>query len=154
MHKHMLYDAGKDACVASKGWMMKKGIISISTHSRTDFVSVTSKVQSAVDSVRIQEGICLLYVPHTTAAVFINEGYDPDVMRDLETSLERQVPWSAGYAHSEGNAAAHIKSVLVGNSQQILIENGRLMLGRWEEIFFAEFDGPRSRKLIVACIEG
>ncbi|RJP23578.1 MAG: YjbQ family protein [Candidatus Omnitrophota bacterium] len=133
---------------------MKKETISISTHSRTDFISVSRGVQTIIEKWGVKEGLCTLYVPHTTAAVFINEGYDPDVMRDLETSLEHQVPWTVGYAHSEGNAAAHIKAVLIGNSRQILVENGRLLLGRWEEIFFAEFDGPRNRKLIVSFIEG
>ncbi len=133
---------------------MKKETITIQSKSRTDFLSVTSQVQSAIEKMGIQNGLCTLYVPHTTAGVFVNEGYDPDVMRDLESSLEKQVPWSAGYAHSEGNAAAHIKSVIVGNSQQLIVENGRLSLGRWEEIFFAEFDGPRSRRLSVVCVEG
>ncbi len=131
---------------------MKTETIQVKTQSRTDFVAVTERVQTVVSSWGDYEGICTLYVPHTTAGIFINEGYDPAVMRDVEAALEKAVPWSAGYAHSEGNAAAHIKSILVGNSQQVLVQNCRLLLGQWEEIFFADFDGPRTRKLIVSMI--
>lgn len=131
---------------------MKKTTISISTNNRTHFAMITSSVQSALRELGARDGVCTLYVPHTTAGVFINEGYDPDVMSDVEMSLERQVPWKAGYAHGEGNAAAHIKAIMTGNSQQVLVEDGRLMLGQWEEIFFAEFDGPRTRRLIVSFI--
>lgn len=133
---------------------MKRKTLSIQTRRRDEFVAVSQAVQSALTELGASDGVCTLYVPHTTAGVFVNEGYDPDVMRDVEASLERQVPWRAGYAHSEGNAASHIKAILTGNSQQVLVEGGRLLLGQWEEIFFAEFDGPRTRKLIVAMIEG
>ncbi len=132
---------------------MKKDTISIRTNSRSDFVAVTQHVQSAITKMGVRNGVCTLYVPHTTAAVFINEGYDPDVMRDVEYALDKIVPWSDRYAHMEGNAAAHIKSSLMGNSRQVLVENGRLLVGRWEEIFFAEFDGPRTRQLIIAVTE-
>ncbi|MDX9752763.1 MAG: secondary thiamine-phosphate synthase enzyme YjbQ [bacterium] len=132
---------------------MKRETISLQTHARTDFVRITDMVQKAVTKMGVNDGLCTLYVPHTTAGVFINEGYDPDVMRDLEHSLDRQVPWRDDYLHSEGNAAAHIKAILVGNTQQVLVEEGRLLLGRWEEIFFAEFDGSRTRQLIVSVID-
>lgn len=132
---------------------MKKETVSLRTASRTHFVPITQIVQSALSAMGARDGVCTLYVPHTTAGVFINEGYDPDVMCDVETALEKAIPWRAGYAHGEGNAAAHIKAILVGNSQQVLLENGQLVIGQWEEIFFAEFDGPRSRKLIVALTE-
>jgi len=132
---------------------MKKETIAIRTNARTEFLPITQVVQTALSKMGAGEGICTLYVPHTTAGVFINEGYDPDVMRDVETALEKAVPWRSNYAHSEGNAAAHIKAILVGNSQQVLVENGHPAVGQWEEIFFAEFDGPRSRKLIVAFSE-
>ncbi|MBI1387774.1 MAG: YjbQ family protein [bacterium] len=133
--------------------MMKTHTLTIKTTGRTDFVAISPRVQSAIEEMGAADGVCTLYVPHTTAAVFINEGYDPDVMRDVEASLDRQVPWNAGYAHAEGNAAAHIKSILIGNSRQVLVEGGRLVLGQWEEIFFAEFDGPRTRRLIVSVVE-
>ncbi len=133
---------------------MKRKTLTITSHSRDEFVAVSRSVQAALDELGASNGVCMLYVPHTTAGVFINEGYDPDVMRDVEASLERQVPWRAGYAHAEGNAAAHIKAILTGNSQQALVEGGRLLLGQWEEIFFAEFDGPRTRKLIVSFLSG
>lgn len=132
---------------------MKKETLTLRTQSRTDFLPITQTVQSALAGMGARDGVCTLYVPHTTAGIFINEGYDPDVMRDVEAALEKAVPWRANYAHSEGNAAAHIKAILVGNSQQVLVENGQLIVGQWEEIFFAEFDGPRSRKLIVAFTE-
>ncbi len=133
---------------------MYKETITVKTRSRTEFVSVSNQVQAVISKWGVEDGICTLYVPHTTAGVFINEGYDPAVMRDVEAALERAVPWNAGYAHGEGNAAAHIKSILVGNSQQILVEGGRLLLGQWEEIFFAEFDGARTRRLIVSFVSG
>lgn len=132
---------------------MKKETLTLRTQTRTDFLPITQIVQSVLDRMGVKDGVCTLYVPHTTAGVFINEGYDPDVMRDVEAALEKAVPWRAGYAHGEGNAAAHIKAILVGNSQQVLVENGQLVIGRWEEIFFAEFDGPRSRNLIAAVSE-
>ncbi|MBN2326028.1 MAG: YjbQ family protein [Candidatus Omnitrophica bacterium] len=132
---------------------MKKETITLQTSSRTDFLPITKKVQAALSKMNAGDGVCTLYVPHTTAGIFVNEGYDPDVMRDVEYALEKAVPWRAGYAHSEGNAAAHIKAILTGNSQQVLVEKGKILLGRWEEIFFAEFDGPRSRSLIITCSE-
>jgi secondary thiamine-phosphate synthase enzyme len=132
---------------------MKKDTISLQTNSRTDFIRISDMVQKVITKLGVQNGVCTLYVPHTTAGVFINEGYDPDVMRDMETSLDKVIPWRDHYLHSEGNAAAHIKAVLVGNSQQLLVEGGQLLLGRWEEIFFAEFDGSRTRQIIVSVIE-
>ena len=132
---------------------MKLETISLQTHARTDFIRISDIVQKVITKMGVKSGVCTLYVPHTTAGVFINEGYDPDVMRDLEHSLDRQVPWRDNYLHSEGNAAAHIKAILTGNSKQVLVENGKLLLGRWEEIFFAEFDGSRTRQIIVSVIE-
>ena len=95
----------------------------------------------------IANGVCRLYVPHTTAGLTINEGDDPDVARDIEGTLDRLVPRDAAYKHYEGNADSHVKSTLVGVSQTVLIEAGRLALGRWQAIFFCEFDGPRSREV-------
>lgn len=131
---------------------MKRETVSLQTHSRTDFVRISEIVQNVVGKMGVQQGICTLYVPHTTAGVFINEGFDPDVVRDMENTLDKLVPWRDNYMHAEGNAAAHIKAVMVGNTQQVLIENGKLLLGRWEEIFFAEFDGSRTRQIHVSVI--
>ena len=98
------------------------------------------------------EGLCLIYVPHTTAAVTINESADPDVAADILKALDRLVPWEAGYRHREGNAAAHIKSTLMGASQWVAVEAGRPILGTWQGIFFCEFDGPRSRQVHVRYV--
>ena len=97
----------------------------------------------------IGDGVLTLYVPHTTAGIIINENADPDVMGDLTRELNKVIPFEDGYRHAEGNAAAHIKSSLVGASAQVLVEGGQLVLGRWQGIFFAEFDGPRSRQVYL-----
>lgn len=132
--------------------MMK--IFSIQTNSRTEFLEITDVVERFLSESRIKSGLCVVYVPHTTAGVFINENADPDVMYDLKNYLDKLVPWVGNYKHIEGNAAAHIKSVLTGNSIFIPIENGKLTLGTWQGIFFAEYDGPRSRKVYIKLIEG
>ncbi|MDM8521744.1 secondary thiamine-phosphate synthase enzyme YjbQ [Desulfococcaceae bacterium HSG8] len=125
-------------------------ILNIKTGARTELADITSKVQEAVRFAGIDEGICMLYVPHTTAAVTINESADPSVKSDILMVLNQMVPWEADYRHMEGNSSpAHIKSTLVGASELVAIENGRLVLGTWQGIFFCEFDGPRSRKLHV-----
>jgi secondary thiamine-phosphate synthase enzyme len=126
--------------------------ITVSTSARNQLVDITGKVQSALDSEGIDEGICHVYVPHTTAAVAINEGADPDVAGDIEKTLERLVPHSASYAHREGNADAHVKSVMVGSSVSVPVRSGRLMLGTWQSVFFCEFDGPRSRRVYVTAL--
>lgn len=133
---------------------MKKEILTIKTSARTEFVPLFQKAQGVLSTWGARDGICTFYVPHTTAGIFINEGCDPDVAHDIQNTLDRLVPWQGGYHHIEGNSAAHIKAALVGNSRQVLVENGRLQLGRWEEIFFAEFDGPRTRQLVMAFLEG
>ena len=123
--------------------------ISLQTHSRVEMIDITATVQKAASEEKIEEGVCLVYTPHTTAAVTINENADPDVPRDILAALERAVPFSANYRHVEGNSAAHVKSSLVGASEMVIIENGRLVLGTWQSIFFCEFDGPRTRKFII-----
>jgi secondary thiamine-phosphate synthase enzyme len=128
--------------------------LSIRTRSRNESRDVTAEVEHVVRASGVASGICYLYVPHTTAGVAINEHADPDVMTDVEGALRRLVPHSAGYQHAEGNADAHIKAVMVGASQSLPIENGRLALGTWQGIFFCEFDGPRERKLRVKIIAG
>ena len=124
-------------------------IASVSTRSRTELVDVTSLVHEAVSSSGVNQGLCVLYVPHTTAAVTVNESADPSVREDILMVLNRIVPWEAGYRHAEGNSAAHVKATLVGPSQAVPIEGGRLTLGTWQGIFFCEFDGPRTRKMRI-----
>ena len=126
--------------------------ITIQTHSRFEMIDITAAVQKAVHDEKIESGIGLVYTPHTTAAVSINENADPDVPRDILAALDRAVPLSANYRHSEGNSAAHVKSSLVGASEMVVIENGRLVLGTWQSIFFCEFDGPRTRKVIIKIL--
>jgi len=123
--------------------------IIVKTDRRTQLVDVTAQVQRVVSVSKIANGICHLYVPHTTAAIAINECADPDVARDIEGALDRLVPKIGPYRHSEGNSDSHTKSVLVGVSQVVFVEDGKLALGRWQGIFFCEFDGPRERKLMV-----
>ena len=126
--------------------------IPLETHSRFEMIDITATVQKAVRDEGIKTGICLVYTPHTTAAITINENADPDVSRDILAALERVVPLSANYRHVEGNSAAHVKSSLVGASELVIIENGRLVLGTWQAVFFCEFDGPRTRKFIIKII--
>jgi secondary thiamine-phosphate synthase enzyme len=110
-------------------------------------------VQNTVRSSGIADGLCLLYVPHTTAAITINESADPSVKDDILMILNEIVPWKAKYRHLEGNSPAHVKSTLVGASELVAIENGRLVLGTWQGIFFCEFDGPRNRKLQIKLMK-
>lgn len=121
----------------------------VSTRGRTAFVDITARVQKAVSELGIEDGVITVFVPHTTAGITINENADPNVMADVEAALERLVPWNAGYRHSEGNAAAHVKAGLMGSSAQIAVEEGELQLGTWQAVYFCEFDGPRSRKVWV-----
>ena len=127
-------------------------LLDIATRSRTEMVDITHRVREAVRTAGVPCGLCLLYVPHTTAAVTINESADPSVRADILMIFDQVVPWKAAYRHLEGNSAAHVKATLVGPSELLLIENGQLLLGTWQGIFFCEFDGPRSRKLHVRCI--
>ena len=119
--------------------------LSVQTRSRTEFVDITSQIQSRVDDAGIDKGCLMVYVPHTTAAVTVNESADPSVANDILKTLNRIVPWESAYTHLEGNSPAHIKSTLVGVSELVAIENGKLVLGTWQGIFFCEFDGPRTR---------
>ena len=121
----------------------------VKTRSQTELIDISASVQDAVTKSGLQEGLCFVFVPHTTAAVTINESADPSVKSDMLKVINQVIPWEAGYRHMEGNSAAHIKSTLVGASEQIAVEKGRLVLGTWQGIFFCEFDGPRSRKVNV-----
>jgi secondary thiamine-phosphate synthase enzyme len=124
----------------------------IRTSRRTELQDVTEKIESAVRELGCASGVCHLSVPHTTAGILINEGYDPDVARDIEGAFDRLVPDSPAFRHAEGNSDSHIKTALVGTSEIVWIENGRLVLGQWQRIFFAEFDGPRSRQLRIKIV--
>lgn len=124
-------------------------ILKIKTTAKTELIDITSEIQDLVRSSGIEEGFCMLYVPHTTAAVTINESADPSVKSDILMILNKIIPWEAGYRHLEGNSPAHIKSTIVGASELVAIEKEKLVLGTWQGIFFCEFDGPRTRKINV-----
>ena len=130
--------------------MIKK--INLQSTARTQFLNITSEVQSLLETAGVKEGLCVLYVPHTTAGLTINESADPSVVRDILAEMNKVIPFRDSYAHMEGNSAAHIKSSLVGISCQIPIEQGRLILGTWQGVFFCEFDGPRQRTVNVKLI--
>ena len=123
--------------------------ISVKTSSRVDMVDITSSIQKEASKSGITDGICVVYVPHTTAGITVNEGADPAVCQDIITKLNELVPPNAGYRHMEGNSDSHIKASTIGSSVTVLTENGRLVLGTWQKIFFCEFDGPRSRKVYI-----
>ncbi|MCG6911629.1 MAG: secondary thiamine-phosphate synthase enzyme YjbQ [Deltaproteobacteria bacterium] len=122
---------------------------SVKTHSQTEMVDITAKIQEIVTASGPDRGLCCIFVPHTTAAVTINESADPSVKADMLKVLNQVIPWEAGYRHLEGNSPAHIKSTLVGASELVAVEDGRLVLGTWQGVFFCEFDGPRTRKVNV-----
>ena len=126
--------------------------LSIKTNARVEFVKLSRQIQEVVTAANVDSGVCHVYVPHTTAGVTINEGADPDVVRDMIMELNKIVPFEDGYRHAEGNSAAHIKASMMGSSVAILVENGQLVLGTWQAIFFCEFDGPRTRKVDVRII--
>ena len=128
------------------------GELSVRTERRTQLLDVTAAVAKMVQDSGVQSGVCYVYVPHTTAGVIINENADPDVAADIEAALARLVPKDSAYRHAEGNADSHIKAALVGTSATILISGGELELGRWQGIFFCEFDGPRTRRLRVKIL--
>lgn len=123
---------------------------SIKTDTHTQLIDITDQIQQIVDDCGTDDGICTIFIPHTTAAVTINENADPDVVRDWIKEIDKIVPWEDNYRHAEGNSAAHVKSSLIGTSEQVLIKGGRLLLGRWQGIYFAEFDGPRTRRVDVS----
>ncbi len=125
---------------------------SVNTRSLTEFVNVTSQVQNELQRSEVKNGVCTVYVPHTTAGITINEGADPNVAKDILMAVNKIVPMQDGYTHSEGNSAAHIKTSLFGSSVQIPVEDGRLTLGTWQSIFLCEFDGPRNRRVIVQVV--
>jgi secondary thiamine-phosphate synthase enzyme len=124
--------------------------LNVNTRNRDQFVEITQLVQAAVDQAAVQTGRAIVYVPHTTAGVTINENADPDVMHDMLKQLDEMVPWRQPfYRHAEGNSASHVKASMMGSSVTVLIESGQLVLGTWQGIYFCEFDGPRTRKVHV-----
>ena len=125
----------------------------VKTHARSEMIDVTSRVQKLITRLGVSDGYVIVYVPHTTAAVTINENADPDVKADMLKKLEALIPKREPYyEHAEGNSDSHVKTSLVGNSATVLIEGGKLVLGRWQGIYFCEFDGPREREMVVKVI--
>ena len=123
--------------------------LQVASKDRCEFINITSEVQKAVRSAGVPQGVCTVFVPHTTAGVTINENADPDVVRDMLMELEKIVPFNDHYAHREGNSAAHIKASLMGSTVQLIVDAGRLILGTWQGIYLCEFDGPRRRSVQV-----
>ncbi len=126
--------------------------LSIKSTARIQMIDITGSLQSLVREQGVRQGICTVFVPHTTAAVTINENADPDVVRDITSAMERIVPADGPYRHREGNSDAHIKASFFGASETVIIEGGRLVLGTWQSVFFCEFDGPRTRNVLVKLV--
>lgn len=126
--------------------------LTVKTRDHAQLVNIDAQVQQAVSESGIADGVCHVFVPHTTAGVTINENADPAVSADILKILDKLVPWRGGYAHAEGNSAAHVKASLMGFHTSVLVQNGRLSLGTWQSIFFCEFDGPRTRKVRVRVV--
>lgn len=123
--------------------------INLKSKSRIELIDITEMVQDVIKGAGYIKGICCLYVPHTTAGITINEGADPSVQRDILNILNRLIPFEMDYSHREGNSDAHIKSTLVGTSVNVIVDEGKLLLGTWQSIFFCEFDGPRHRRVAI-----
>jgi secondary thiamine-phosphate synthase enzyme len=123
--------------------------VTITTHETTEMIDITAIVQQTVTANNVRQGLCLVFVPHTTAAITINENADPSVREDILMELNKRIPLNDNYRHDEGNSAAHIKASLMGFSAMAFIEDGRLALGTWQGIYFCEFDGPRQRKVWI-----
>jgi len=126
--------------------------VDIKTYSRVEFQDITAEINDIIQSIGVKSGICYIFVPHTTAGVMVNEHADPSVAEDIITQMDKMVPQQGNYRHLEGNSPAHIKATLVGDSETLFIEDGRLVLGTWQGVFFCEFDGPRSRNVLVKLV--
>lgn len=133
---------------------MKKKSISITTSKQTQFINIDSLIEKEVKESGVKEGLCTIFIPHTTAGITINENADPDVVKDIQKQINKIIPFHDRYSHMEGNSAAHIKSTLFGPSLTIIIDNGSLVYGTWQSVYFCEFDGPRTRKIIIKIIAG
>ena len=127
--------------------------LDVITKQHTEMQDITRLIQKAVTDSGVKEGLCTVFIPHTTAAVTINENADPDVVKDFTKEINKIVPWEDGYLHMEGNSAAHLKSSMIGFSEQIIIDKGKLVLGIWQGIYFCEYDGPRHRKVCVKILQ-
>jgi secondary thiamine-phosphate synthase enzyme len=126
--------------------------LTVETSSREQFVDITGDIRRAVADLGLDEGAVLVYSPHTTAGITVNEGYDPDVAADVQDWLRDRIPHRDGYAHAEGNSDSHIKAILTGGGQLLPVAGGELALGRWQAVFFCEFDGPRHREVWVTAV--
>ena len=124
----------------------------VRTNQQIEFVKITNQVQKVIDQTGVNEGVCYVFVPHTTAGITINEGADPDVVHDMVMEINKIVPFEDGYLHREGNSAAHIKTSLMGSSATVFVQNKKLVLGTWQSIFLCEFDGPRTRRVLVHLV--
>ncbi len=127
--------------------------LAIKSKKQIETIDITNEVRKVIKDIGVREGICTIFVPHTTAGITINEGADPDVMRDFIDKLDELIPLEGGYLHAEGNSAAHIKTSIVGSSVHIMVDKGEPVLGTWQSVFFCEFDGPRERKVQVKVME-
>jgi secondary thiamine-phosphate synthase enzyme len=128
--------------------------VQVKTSSRVQFVDITSRIREAIAKSNVSEGIAVVFVSHTTAGITINEAADPAVVTDINSKLSQLIPYNDSYLHMEGNSDAHIKSTLVGSSVTVIVSHGAPVLGTWQGIFFCEFDGPRTRKVIVKVVPG
>lgn len=128
--------------------------VSVRTKSRTGLIDITDEVRNVISKSRVRRGVCVVFVPHTTAGITINENADPSVQRDILKELNKVIPFNDNYLHSEGNSAAHIKASILGSSINVFVEDGSIALGTWQGIYFAEFDGPRNRKVWIKIIPG
>jgi secondary thiamine-phosphate synthase enzyme len=126
--------------------------LQLETHSRVEFKDITALIVKFIEESGVQHGTCFVFVPHTTAAVLINENDDPALQKDLDNFLKQLAPRERDYHHNDGNCDAHLKAAVIGNSKALLVENGRLILGRWQGVFFCEFDGPRRRELRIKVV--
>ena len=124
--------------------------LEVKTSSRTQMLDITKDIEKIIKESEIKNGSCIVFIPHTTAAVTINENADPDVQKDFIKAINKIVPWDDDYLHMEGNSAAHLKASMIGFSEQMMVEKGRILLGTWQGIYFVEFDGPRNRKVWVS----
>ena len=133
---------------------MKAKEISLSTSKSVQFINIDAQVQQALLESDVQDGICIIFTPHTTAGVTINENADPDVVRDMVMEINKIIPFQDGYHHMEGNSAAHIKSSLFSPSLTLIVQNGRPIFGTWQSVYFCEFDGPRTRRCFIKVVSG
>jgi secondary thiamine-phosphate synthase enzyme len=127
--------------------------VNVKTRTATEMIDITGAVQEAIRPAGVKNGVCMVFVPHTTAGITINESADPAVREDMLMALNKIVPWKDVYRHAEGNSPAHIKASLMGASVMVAVENGELALGTWQGIFFCEFDGPRNRKVMITFLQ-